>query len=193
MPSRSRVRRSMPPSAHRVFQGLRYDVYQWRQKMFDGSFETFEKLAREDTADIFPITSGKKILVLRQSQPDLAPFWSLPGGVIDRNELPRTGARRELLEETGYTARSLELWETFRPLARVDWTVHSYIARECLKAQPQHLDVGERIRVHEMTWSEFLKIAARPDFRNIHIALHVLRAARDPKKLGALRRHLLGA
>jgi len=162
--------------------------------MFDGSFETFEKLDRPDTADIIPITTDRKILVLEQKQPDdRRSFWCFPGGVINRNEEPRTAARRELLEETGYEAGALELWDTFMPLARIDWTIHTYIARHCKKTRLQHLDAGERIKVHAVTWPQLMTIIDKPDFRNIHIALHLLRAARVQKKLAALRHRLLGA
>ncbi len=36
----------IPPNAKRVFKGIIFDVYQWQQKMFDGSKETFEMLKR---------------------------------------------------------------------------------------------------------------------------------------------------
>ncbi|NNM67822.1 MAG: NUDIX hydrolase [Spirochaetales bacterium] len=36
-------------------------------------------------------------------------YWEFPGGMVDPGELPATAAERELLEETGYRARSLKL------------------------------------------------------------------------------------
>jgi len=36
--------------AQRVFKGIIFDVYQWKQKMFDGSQGIFEMLKRPDTA-----------------------------------------------------------------------------------------------------------------------------------------------
>ena len=41
--------RLIPPEADRVFRGEIYEVYQWPQKMPDGSVETFEMLRRPDT------------------------------------------------------------------------------------------------------------------------------------------------
>lgn len=34
----------LPPQAKKVFTGQIFDVYQWEQEMYDGSFETFEML-----------------------------------------------------------------------------------------------------------------------------------------------------
>jgi len=34
--------RLVPEEAKLVFKGIIYDVYQWEQKMFDGTFSTFE-------------------------------------------------------------------------------------------------------------------------------------------------------
>lgn len=41
--------RLIPPEADRVFRGEIYEVYQWSQKMPDGSVKTFEMLRRPDT------------------------------------------------------------------------------------------------------------------------------------------------
>lgn len=45
----------IPPSAKKVFSGQIYDIYQWQQKMFDGSIETFEAAQRENVVTIIPI------------------------------------------------------------------------------------------------------------------------------------------
>ena len=44
---------------------------------------------------------GDKILLLRRQGGALSGQWFLPGGAVERGELPEEGARRELVEETG--------------------------------------------------------------------------------------------
>jgi len=43
-------------------------VYQWPQKMFDGSTATFEMIKRPDTVQIIA-TVGNKILMTQEEQP----------------------------------------------------------------------------------------------------------------------------
>ena len=42
-----------------------------------------------------------KILMLKRAGGAMAGQWFLPGGAVERGELPEDGARRELVEETG--------------------------------------------------------------------------------------------
>ena len=48
------------------------------------------------------------LLTLRNVEPHLG-NWCLPGGFLEWGESPKSGARRELLEETGITAKKLSL------------------------------------------------------------------------------------
>lgn len=66
----------IPLNARRVFKGIIFDVYQWEQKMFDGSFKTFEMLKRLNTVEIIAIQNNK-ILLSKQSQPNKENFYSL--------------------------------------------------------------------------------------------------------------------
>jgi len=91
----------IPKSAKNVFKGLIFDVYQWEQKLFDGSLATFERLKRVDTVNVIPVTRDRKIILLHQRQPGTALFTGFAGGRIDGNEGVAEAAERELLEETG--------------------------------------------------------------------------------------------
>jgi 8-oxo-dGTP diphosphatase len=44
---------------------------------------------------------GDEILLLKRQGGALSGQWFLPGGAVERGELPEDGARRELVEETG--------------------------------------------------------------------------------------------
>jgi len=72
----------VPTNAERVFHGEIFDVYQWQQKMFDGSHETFEMAKRPDTVEIIGIRDDK-IVIIRDEQPGRGPKMSFPGGRHD--------------------------------------------------------------------------------------------------------------
>src|SRR3989344_5268859 len=99
----------MPKSAKRVFKGVVFDVYQWQQQMFDGTYETFEKIKRVDTVIVLPVTKEGKIILTKQQQPNGKPFTRVAGGRVDEGEGVLAAAKRELLEETGYEAVKFEL------------------------------------------------------------------------------------
>jgi 8-oxo-dGTP pyrophosphatase MutT (NUDIX family) len=44
---------------------------------------------------------GDDILMLKRAGGALSGQWFLPGGAVERDELPEVGARREMLEESG--------------------------------------------------------------------------------------------
>ena len=44
---------------------------------------------------------GDEILLLKRQGGALSGQWFLPGGAVERGELPEDGARREFVEETG--------------------------------------------------------------------------------------------
>ena len=48
-----------------------------------------------------------RVLLVKQVTGPFAGAWLLPGGMVERDETPENGARRELLEETGLTAGHL--------------------------------------------------------------------------------------
>ncbi|MDR3642955.1 MAG: NUDIX hydrolase [Candidatus Doudnabacteria bacterium] len=153
---------AIPKKAKKVFKGIIFDVYQWPQKMFDGSVATFERLVRKNSVVIIP-TVGDKIAIVKQQQPSTGWFYDLPSGRMDIvGESPRHAALRELLEETGLKPRQLVLWKIYQPSGKIVHKVYYYIAEGCQRVSAQKLDSGERIEVIYKTLEEFLKLTDNP-------------------------------
>ena len=172
----------LPKNAKRVFKGEIFEVWQWPQKTYDGSVETFEMLKRPDTTQVIA-TVGDKIALLIQKQPDRPEaFMSLPGGRRGKRETPLNAAKRELLEETGYVSRDWKLWNSVDPVGKMVWTVYTYIARDCIFWQPPRPDAGEKISVKLISYDELLKLADAPDFYGDELAKQLLRARGDKKE-----------
>ena len=190
--TRRSAAQGIPNHARRVFRGKFFSVYQWKQKLFDGTTAVFERAARADATIVIPITSDGHIIMLRQKQPTTRWFTCFPGGMVDPGESLRRSAQRELLEETGYRPRTMAHWFTIAPSFRVTASVHVFIARNCVRVAKPHLDAGERIIVRTVSFSEFLRLADRADFRHPAITLKTLRARQSARALTALRTKLLG-
>jgi 8-oxo-dGTP pyrophosphatase MutT (NUDIX family) len=182
----------LPKNAKRVFKGEIFEVYQWPQKMFDGSIETFEMLKRADTAGVIAVVDDK-ILILNQKQPDNPKaFYSLAGGRREKGETALNGAKRELLEETGYVARDWHLLNKVSPMGKVVWTSYTYIARDCIFWQPPHLDAGEKITTKLIDFDEFLALADESDFYEPELVNYMLRARADKKIYKKFHKLLFG-
>jgi len=164
----------VPKNAKKAFQGVVYDVYQWKQKLFDGSFAIFEKVKRPDAVTIIAIV-GDKILIQKQAQPFKGKFLSLPGGRIDPGEKPLQAAKREFLEETGYVSKNSSLWEVFSPASGMFFSEYTYIFRDCQKIQEQKLDAGEQIKCELVSFEKFLKLSDLDAFRHRSLTVLLLR------------------
>lgn len=164
----------LPPDAKLVFQGKIFGVYQWEQEMFDGSYETFEVLKRPDTVEVIA-TSGERIYLTHQSQPNKHDYYGLLGGRVDKGEEPHAAAKRELLEESGMISESWELFKSYQPVHKIDWSIHTYIAKNCKKVSEQKLDAGEKIEVQECNFEEFIEIVLSEKYWGTELALDILR------------------
>lgn len=176
--------KTIPKQAERRFVGVIFDVYQWPQKMFDGSVETFEMLKRWDTVVVIAI-KGDKIILTYQKQPCKEWFYAYPGGRIDETDINElAGAQRELREETGMEFASWKLIGAKQPFAKIDWIVYTFLATDFLKQGQQDLDAGELIEVKEFSFAEFMDLLHVPSAESVRCDFD---AIKDIKSLTELK------
>lgn len=184
----------IPDNARRVFKGLRYEIYQWPQPMFDGSEQTFEMIKRADTVEALVVV-GDKILIQKEEQPHVPhPFLSLPGGNVDAGEVYEAAMSRELFEETGYAVDAWELFHVKAPLQSVQWDMYVYIGRDGKKIAEPHADAGERITSRLVSLEELLDLIDSGEMYRFEQTLRfiLLRAKYNPAAREELREKIFG-
>ena len=71
-------------------------------------WESFERVNCKGIVAIVPLTDSGEILLIRQFRPPVNGYViEFPAGLNDKEDTLEEAARRELLEETGYTAREM--------------------------------------------------------------------------------------
>ncbi len=179
-----------PKNAKRVFKGQNFSVYQWPQKMFDGSIKIFERALQIGGVSVFA-SVGEKIIVLKQKQPGTPWYYGVPGGAMDiPEELPKTTALRELLEETGYKPKSIKLWRVLKKPGRLWHTRYIFIASNCKKVTKQATDNGEIIKVMLKSFDGLLKLSESPQFHEGDIYHELLKVRADKKYAKSLKQAL---
>lgn len=184
---RPKSKQPIPESAKKVFSGKIFDVYQWEQELFDGSKTIFEKLKRPDTVAVFPVLSDGKIILTEQEQPGKNPFMGACGGRAEEGETPLEAARRELLEESGYTADHFILWDAQQPTSKIEWAVYTFIAKGLKKAADINLDAGEKIKLKPVSFDELIQLGSDENFYEKEVIFKFFEAKFDEKKREELK------
>ncbi len=140
----------------KVYSGYR-NVLRRKFKLPDGAIMDFDIFDENDFICVVPITSLNEVILTRQFRPGLEEvFEEPPAGIIDEGEDPIETARRELLEETGYTG-DLVLLRTEDISAYCTVRAYYYVATNCKKIQEPKLEKGEFIEIIKIPLEEYRK------------------------------------
>lgn len=159
--------------------------------MYDGSHETFEMLKRPNTLQVIA-TQDKKVLIAYEEQPTKGPSHTLLGGRQNNGETPLAAAKRELKEEAGLASDDWELFTTIEPYSKIEWTIYTYIARNCKKIAKPTLDAGEKITVKAVNFDKFVRIATEEHFWGKELTCELFKMRLEPGKLEEFRKRLFG-
>jgi ADP-ribose pyrophosphatase len=117
---------------------------------YTNNIKLFNKIkTKNDGATIVPVFSDGSLLMIESYRRGVdAVILELPGGLVENNEKPIETARKELLQETGYSCEILESkgWFYTWP-SRSNQKVHVFIAKGLDKVSKQKLDATENIKL----------------------------------------------
>jgi len=117
------------------------------ERASDGKEATFYVIENPDWVNIIALTKDKEAVLIEQYRHGSEEIiLEIPGGMLDEKEEKEIAARRELLEETGYSSNELVYLGKSRPNPAIqnNWIYH-YAALNCEKTGETAFDEHESV------------------------------------------------
>lgn len=126
---------------------------------------------------ILPINAEGQILMLKQYRHAISDFlYELPAGTLEKGEEPLCCAKREIREETGFSAENMRSLGTLYPAPGFcNELQHGFFATE-LQNDPLPQDDDEYIEVAPMTYKEVLDKIKRSEILDAKTISFLFRA-----------------
>ncbi|MCP4627139.1 MAG: NUDIX hydrolase [bacterium] len=150
-----------------IHRGRVYNLIRENVTLDNGVTTDMEFIEHPGATAIIPMFSDSRVLLLKQYRHSLREYiWEIPAGTLDPKEEMIDCAKRELIEETGYSA---EQWEKLGEITPVpgysDERIHIYLASDLQPAE-QNLDKDEIINVHKVKFSEAVEMIKNGDIQD---------------------------
>jgi ADP-ribose pyrophosphatase len=120
-----------------------------------------------DVVIIVPFLDSKRLVMIKQYRYPLDKVMlEFPAGHVEKGESPLATAKRELREETGYTAKKIERIYTYHPsVSKSRQLVHVFRAAGLAKGKISH-DSTEDISVKTVTTNDLRSMIAGKKVEN---------------------------
>ena len=144
-----------------LLQTRRFDVVRQSYVTADGRRHTREIVRHPGAVTILPILTDGRICLIRNYRAAVGrTLIELPAGTLEPDEDPAETARRELQEETGYSAGTVtKLCDFFMSPGILRERMAVFLATDLTPGEPR-LESGEQIEPLLVTWAEALKLVA---------------------------------
>ena len=142
-----------------IYQGKVFSLIRENITLDNGVTTDMEFVEHPGATAIIPMVDESRVLLLKQYRHALKKYiWEIPAGTLDPQESVMDCAKRELIEETGYSA---DHWQKLAEIMPVpgysNERIHIYLATNLQPAE-QNLDKDEIINVHEVEFRNAIEI-----------------------------------
>ncbi|NNL75435.1 MAG: NUDIX hydrolase [Desulfobacterales bacterium] len=150
-----------------LYQGKVYNLIRENVTLDNGVTTDVEFVEHPGATAIIPLLSPTRLILLKQYRHALREYiWEIPAGTLDPEESVIGCAKRELIEETGYSAAQWHKLGAITPVPGYsDERIHIFLAAD-LKPAARHLDADEIINVHEVEIKDALDMIKRGEIQD---------------------------
>ncbi|MGE0084885.1 MAG: NUDIX hydrolase [Desulfococcaceae bacterium] len=146
----------------RVFHMIRENI-----TLGNGVTVNIDTIRHPGASAIVPVQSSGNLILIRQYRHSVGGYiWEIPAGTLSPGEEPLECARRELIEETGFSAQT---WQKLGEIVPVpgysDERIHIFKAED-LHPAIQNPDEDEILDVHEIPLQEVLRMAGEGEIQD---------------------------
>ena len=142
-----------------LHQGRVFRLVNETYSLANGVTSDMDFIQHPGAAAMVPMLNQSEVVLIKQYRHAIREFiWEIPAGTIDPEESAIHCAKRELIEEIGYSANDWHQLGTITPLPGYsDERIHIFLASE-LQPANQNLDDDELLNVHSMELSKALEM-----------------------------------
>lgn len=142
-----------------IFNGDFLRVMNDTVRLPDGDLATREWIKFGSASAIIAITENNEIILERQYRHPVGKIMiEIPAGKTEKDEDPLHSAKREFLEETGYSAKTWIKLGTCLPCIGYSDEAITYFFASDLKLGAPSLDRGEFLEVFSMPFTDVLQL-----------------------------------
>jgi len=165
--------------SERVFDGKLLQVRRDRVRLPDGGSATREYIVHPGAVLIVPVQDDGRLVVERQFRYPLnRVMLEFPAGKLDAGESALETAKRELIEEAGFTARTWTPLGTVHTVVSYSTEAIEFFVAEGLAHVGAKLDHGEFLEVIDMSVDEMLAALDAGDITDVKPVAALLLYAR---------------
>ena len=176
--------REVKTGSEEIFDGVILHVFKDTVQLPNGHPATREVIRHVGAVGVIPITDDGKVIIERQFRYPLdRGITEIPAGKLDSFTEDRlSAAKRELEEETGYSAREwISMGDYYPAAAYCDERITLYLARGLTLGQ-RHLDEDEFLNFEAVPLTELVEQVMDGTITDGKTQVAVLKAARYLEK-----------
>ncbi len=173
-----------------VHRGRVFEMVTENITLANGTRFDIDIIRHPGAAAMVAVSDENNVILIRQYRHAIGTYiWEIPAGTLAPEEKPEECAKRELIEETGFSA---ERWQKLGEITPVpgysDERIHIFLARD-LSAVSQNLNADEMLDVHEIPFENVMEMISKGDIQDgksiagLFMALNYLKKNKEEQNL----------